>query len=216
MEQHGNGTRQERRQATTVAIQRAALRLYAERGYNATTTEQIAAAAGVAVRTFFRHFPEGKDGVLLIEASRQMDAIEEALRRRPPQESALTAIRAALRDAEETLVATGDEEYDEVVAASVVNQVAAAHPELLARLLGEQQLGAERLVEMVALRMAVDPATDVRPRMLVHSVQAARVAAWMTWMNDQQLSLGDLFEQAFEVVAAGLSNTTARQPAPAG
>ena len=58
-------------------LQEAALELYGERGYDQTTTAEIAAKAGVTERTFFRHFPdkrevlfdgEGALSAILIEA----------------------------------------------------------------------------------------------------------------------------------------------------
>lgn len=42
-------------------LRQAALTLYAERGYDGTTTSDIAAAAGVNHRTFFRHFPDKRE-----------------------------------------------------------------------------------------------------------------------------------------------------------
>ena len=48
--------RSEQRAATRAALAGAALRLFAERGVEATTVEEIAAAAGVTSRTFFHHF----------------------------------------------------------------------------------------------------------------------------------------------------------------
>lgn len=49
--------RDERRAATRQALADAALRLFLEQGVDATTIEEIAAAAGVSPRTFFLHFP---------------------------------------------------------------------------------------------------------------------------------------------------------------
>ena len=43
--------------ATRARLQREALRLFADRGYDETTIADIAAAAGVTQMTFFRHFP---------------------------------------------------------------------------------------------------------------------------------------------------------------
>jgi AcrR family transcriptional regulator len=42
-------------------LQQAALELYRERGYERTTTAEIASRAGVTERTFFRHFPDKRE-----------------------------------------------------------------------------------------------------------------------------------------------------------
>lgn len=42
-------------------LQLAALALYSAQGYDATTAAEIAAAAGVTERTFFRHFPDKRE-----------------------------------------------------------------------------------------------------------------------------------------------------------
>ncbi len=42
-------------------LQLAALELYVERGFDQTTTAEIAARAGVTERTFFRHFPDKRE-----------------------------------------------------------------------------------------------------------------------------------------------------------
>jgi AcrR family transcriptional regulator len=42
-------------------LQQAALELYRERGFDQTTTAEIAARAGVNERTYFRHFPDKRE-----------------------------------------------------------------------------------------------------------------------------------------------------------
>jgi AcrR family transcriptional regulator len=49
---------------TRAKLQACALELFTTQGYDATTVEQIAAAAGVSHMTFFRHFPT-KESVLV-------------------------------------------------------------------------------------------------------------------------------------------------------
>ncbi|HWF76455.1 MAG TPA: helix-turn-helix domain-containing protein [Caulobacteraceae bacterium] len=44
-------------------MRQAALELFRERGYDATTAAEIAARAGVTERTFFRHFPDKREAL---------------------------------------------------------------------------------------------------------------------------------------------------------
>ncbi len=58
-----NGRREQRKQDTRRALEDAALRRFADDGYDETSVEEIAADAGVSARTFFRYFAT-KDEVL--------------------------------------------------------------------------------------------------------------------------------------------------------
>lgn len=57
----GLSRRETRRLATQDALIEAAMRLLSEKGYEETTTDEIAAAAGISRRTLFRHFPTKAD-----------------------------------------------------------------------------------------------------------------------------------------------------------
>lgn len=54
---------QRRREATRLDIARTAAALFAERGAEATTAEEIANAAGISLRTFYRYFSVKEDAV---------------------------------------------------------------------------------------------------------------------------------------------------------
>ena len=74
----GAALRERRRQRTSREIERAALRLFAEKGYADVTVEEIAHSAEISERTFFRYFAS-KDDVLVAEERRRMDALCEFL-----------------------------------------------------------------------------------------------------------------------------------------
>jgi AcrR family transcriptional regulator len=85
--------RQERRKRRTrQAIQKAALELFAERGYRETTINDIAERAEVAPRTVTVHFP-AKEELLLDAEPFTLDTLSERLAARRPNESALEALR---------------------------------------------------------------------------------------------------------------------------
>ena len=91
-----SGLRERKKQQTRVAIQREALRLIAERGYEATTCEQIAAAAEVSAATLFRYFPTKEDIVL---QDGYDPVIAAAVVARPVAEPPLVAVRRGFADA---------------------------------------------------------------------------------------------------------------------
>jgi AcrR family transcriptional regulator len=89
----GDDWRSRKKNATRRLIQEHALRLFAEKGYEATTVEEIAAAAGVSHMTFFRYFPR-KDSV--VETREYDPMIEELIVDRPRDEPPMVAIHAAI------------------------------------------------------------------------------------------------------------------------
>jgi AcrR family transcriptional regulator len=86
------GLRERKKQRTRELIVEAAMRLFAERGYHATTIADIAAAADVAPRTFFAYFPS-KEAVVFHNVDRDLDSLASALRDRLPGETAFDALR---------------------------------------------------------------------------------------------------------------------------
>jgi AcrR family transcriptional regulator len=83
------GRRQQKKQATRAALNEAATRLFATKGYEQTSVDDLCREADVSLRTFFRYF-EGKEDVLF---ARDMD-IEPflgTLRATPPDHPALRA-----------------------------------------------------------------------------------------------------------------------------
>ncbi|MCZ7630956.1 MAG: TetR/AcrR family transcriptional regulator [Microthrixaceae bacterium] len=73
----------------------AALDLFARYGFDATTTEQIAAAADISPRTFFSYFPT-KEDVVLADYAQRLERILTELAARPDGERPWEALRASL------------------------------------------------------------------------------------------------------------------------
>jgi AcrR family transcriptional regulator len=89
------GRREANKRATRQALQQAADRLFAQQGYAATTVRDIAQAAGVTERTFFRYFT-GKDELIIDEALGWLPDLRERLRTRPASEDPVTALRRSV------------------------------------------------------------------------------------------------------------------------
>jgi AcrR family transcriptional regulator len=164
------GLRERKKAKTKTAIQQHAMRLFRERGYHATTVEQIAAAAEVSPSTFFRYFPTKEDVVLY-------DALDplllEAFRAQPAELSPIQALRGAMWAVFAELPA------GELVVQQERDVLIRSVPELRARMLDEfaknLQLFAEIVAERVG-RQADDPAV----RTLAGAVIGVGISAWYT------------------------------------
>jgi AcrR family transcriptional regulator len=80
-------------------LRQAALELYLERGYDRTTTAEIAARAGVTERTFFRHFPDKREVLFDGEAAFH-DALSQAIAAAPETLGPMDAMSWAFRSIE--------------------------------------------------------------------------------------------------------------------
>ena len=86
--------REAKKARTKASLQEHALRLFLAKGYDATTVEEIAAAAGVSHMTFFRYFPT-KESV--VESDDYDPLIAALIAGRPASEAPLTAVHRAVR-----------------------------------------------------------------------------------------------------------------------
>ena len=89
------GLRERKKRQTRQAIYAAAVRLFGERGWHATTVADIAAAADIAPRTFFAYFP-AKEDVLFAPYEDLFTGFDELMLARPHGGSVLDELRTWL------------------------------------------------------------------------------------------------------------------------
>jgi AcrR family transcriptional regulator len=172
----------------------AALQTLAVKGFEATTVDEVAAAAGVSRRTFFRHFASKEDVVVHLLAALG-DLIAAELASRPRAESPSVALRHALAAGLDDCT-PGD--GDHAVKALRVAQLVLANPSLLARFLEHQSAWQDDLTVLLATRLGADPESDLRPRLAAGIALAAFQAVLRRWAatsgaEDAQALLAEAF-----------------------
>jgi AcrR family transcriptional regulator len=90
-----SGLRERKRQQTRERLTRAAMALFLERGFEATTLDDIAAAADISRRSFFHYFAS-KEDVVFAWQEESTAALIAAVAARPSDESMLTAAENAI------------------------------------------------------------------------------------------------------------------------
>jgi len=166
-------------------LERAALELFTERGYDRTTAADIAARAGLTGRTFFRHFADKREVLFNIEA-RQQEALARALADVPDSVPPMAAVRQAFRSMAPAL-------EDNRPLAEARHRVIAATPALR-----ERELAKEAALSVVvgdALRAR--GLSDWRATLLAQVTTAALGHAIHTWVTDPSSGINALIVQAF-------------------
>jgi AcrR family transcriptional regulator len=164
------GLRERKKARTKAAIQQHAMRLFRERGYPATTVEQIAAAAEVSPSTFFRYFPT-KEDVALYDA---LDPVLlEAFRGPPAQLGPVPALPAVMRAVLAELPA------EELAMQQERDRLIRSVPELRARMLDEFAKNLQLFAELVAERVGRRP-DDPAVRTVAGAVIGVGISAWYT------------------------------------
>jgi len=182
------GLRERKKAQTRHNLQQQALRLFSEKGYEATTVEQIAAAAGVSSMTFFRYFPTKEDVVLSDDYDDLLTAQIEA---RPADEPALLRVQVGARTGL-ALVYAADRE-----GLLLRTRLILRTPALRARL-WEQQTATEQLIARALATRGDHREDNLRLRVAAAACMAAVTTAVLLWAEeDGARELPDLIDEAF-------------------
>lgn len=196
------GLRERRRRRTLAQLEEVALRLFDQRGYDAVTVDDIAAAADVSRRTFFRYFA-GKEDVLFADQQERAEALRRALAARPSDEPPMTALRRALMS-----MATDYEIDRERLLRRA--RIMWATPSLQARSMANQRTGEQFVTELMAEWLGVDPVTDLRPAIVAASTLAAVRVAFTAWLaGGGKADLPALAGEALDLLDGGLQECVA-------
>ena len=174
-------------------VARHAWTLFATHGFEATTVDQIAEAAGMSRRTFFRYFA-GKDELVLERLVESGELIASTLQARPAGETAWTALRAAFQVTVDLQEAHADK-------ARPLQVMLREEPALRATAETRRRLWIDRLAPLVGERLDAGPAADVRATAVTGSALACLDAAQSAWAAHPGPSLSDLLTAAMETVA---------------
>jgi AcrR family transcriptional regulator len=183
-------------------IERAALELFVERGFDDVTVDDIASAVDISRRTFFRYFPS-KDAVLLGDPRRDEQIVLAALDAQPDDISAVDALHAALR------TVAADQASDPITTRLRI-QVLDDAPDAMAAAFGQRHMLQHQLTPVIARRMGLHPTADMRPSLVVHvSMAAMYVGIWHWLHTDATAPLDALVAEALQGAAAGLTDAAA-------
>jgi mycofactocin system transcriptional regulator len=182
-------------------VERVALDLFSRRGFENVTSDEVADAAGISRRTFFRYYATKADAVWGDFAG-HVARLEGLLAAGDPARPVLASVCAAY-------VEVNDYEEAELPLLRERMQLILGEPALLAH---SQLRFAEvdRVVaRYVAARTGASP-SDLVPRLVAASTRAAATTAFQVWLADVPSSLTRHLHLAFDEMAAGFPSVRHR------
>ncbi|MEC3977307.1 mycofactocin system transcriptional regulator [Amycolatopsis sp. H20-H5] len=184
-----------RRPATTrQEIEHVAFGLFEDRGFELTTVDDIAAAAGIGRRTFFRYFPS-KNDVPWGDFHGELDRMRARFAGCPAELPVMDALRA---------VVAGFNRIDQAEERwhrrrmTLILTVPALQAHATLRYADWRRV----VAEFVAARLAL-PVDDLLPQALAHAALGVAVAAYERWLATPGAGLSALMEDALAALASG-------------
>ena len=178
--------RDRRKRRTAEAIVAAALELFAERGFERTTVDQIAAAADISRRTFFRYFAD-KEELFFAEDERLLEVVEETLDDAAPAgEPVLELARRATRALAAHSVADPERRLAR-------ERLIAATPALQARRLAKNL----RWEQAIAARLRERGSGEQEALLVPKLAMACFQTAYERWVRDPGQDLPGLVDESF-------------------
>jgi TetR/AcrR family transcriptional regulator, regulator of mycofactocin system len=197
-------TRPGRRPATTQAeISHVALELFAHRGFDATTVDDIAAAAGIGRRTFFRYFAS-KNDLPWGDFDTQLEGMRRHLAEMPDDLPLMEAVRISVI------------EFNRIPPAEVPYhrermELLLWTPTLLAHSTLRYAAWRQVVAEFAARRLGV-PEDSLEPQALAWAALGIAVSAYEQWLQRPDADLSQLLDRALRMLSRGfeLQVSTAR------
>lgn len=184
--------------ATTRAeLERVAFALFDESGFDDTSVDDIAAAAGIARRTFFRYYPSKSD-LVWGDFDAQLSRLREWFDAVPDDVPLMEAVHHAVVDFNQ--LSPGQK---------------AAHRRRLSLILGVPTLLANStlrfaqwrrvIAEFAARRLDLTP-DDLLPTVIGYTALGASLAAYEIWLGDRKSDLAALLDEALSELAIGFEH----------
>jgi AcrR family transcriptional regulator len=192
-----------RSERTREALRTAALVRFLGQGVEETSAEQIAADAGVSLRTFYRHFTSKHD-LLFADYDAGLQWFRSALAEQSGEQSLIDSVHAAVMAAPydvDAVAKIAELRSRELDAGRIVRHVRQVEADF-----------AEAVEEYLTRTGGPTPGTDARLRVTITArcIAAAVFGAMEVWMLDENRSLPELARlcrTALEAVAAGFHDT---------
>jgi AcrR family transcriptional regulator len=181
------GRRDRKRLETRNGLASVALELFAERGFDAVTVNDITDRADVDPSTFYRHFGS-KEAVIFSDLGDRTGRLGGAVRDQPAELPLLEAMRMGIKDLAAMLMVDIDNERHRA-------ELTDASPSVRAQGLAVREALINEVALAIADRMAADPARDSRPYLLAASCILAA-----NWYRNYVVQTGDLPSSAEEAV----------------
>jgi AcrR family transcriptional regulator len=156
-------------------IDRVALRLFAEQGFDAVTTEAIAEGVGISPSTFFRHV-QSKEQLLLGVVQRGRAQILSTFHGRPAEEDVVDSVAAAV-------LARTAQFVNQDGTVELWRRAMASAPVSLRRASLLADVERDELIAMVAKRLGTSVDRDLRAGVLVRTTLAAAEYAYEWWLT---------------------------------
>jgi AcrR family transcriptional regulator len=188
------GLRERKKLKTRTAIQREAMRLFQERGFQATTIDEIADAVEISPSTFFNYFATKEDVVMQDDLD---PLIMAAFNAQPPKLGPITALRNAMT----SVFAELPPEQDTLMRQRMT--LIAADSELRAAMFNQFAGLVDEVARVLAVRTGRSSA-DFALRNLAGALMGVFMSAVLTAAEDPQTDLVRLIDQAMAHLEAGL------------
>ena len=182
------------------AVSHTALEMFAERGFEETTVDDIAEALGVSRRTLFRYFASKNDMVW-----GDFDWVLGRLRRCLDATAADEPLQEALRRAAVESNRYEDEQLPEL---RIRMRLITGVPALQAHSALRYAEWREVIAEWVAKRLECEPG-DLVPQTVAHAALGTSMAAVLVWVDDPSSDLVANLERAYRLLGEGLRDLSA-------